>query len=81
MTTITVITGASRGLGRNTAISIARQGGDVILTYRNRAEEAQTVVAEIQALGRQAIAFPLDTSDVTSFAPFAARLRTALRGT
>lgn len=81
MTTITLITWASRGFGRNTAISIARQGGDVILTYRNRTEDAQAVVAEIQALGRQAIAFQLDNGDVTSFAPFAERLRTALRDT
>ena len=38
MTTISVVTGASRGLGRNTALSIARHGGDVILTYRSGAD-------------------------------------------
>lgn len=51
MTTISIVTGGSRGLGRNTAVSIARQGGDVILTYRSRAAEADAVVAEIAALG------------------------------
>ncbi len=81
MTKITLVTGASRGLGRNTALSIARRGGDVILTYRSRAEDAQAVVAEITALGRKAVAFPLDTGDVASFAPFAERLRTVLRET
>lgn len=81
MSKITLITGAGRGLGRNTALSIARHGGDVILTYRSSADEAQVVVAEIQAMGRKVIAFQLDSSDVTAFAPFAERLRTALRET
>lgn len=77
---ITLITGASRGLGRNTALSLARRGGDVVLTYQSRAEDAQAVVAEIQAMGRKAVALQLDTGDVASFAPFADRLRAALRG-
>ena len=53
MTTIALITGASRGLGRNTALNIARRGGDVIITYHSRAQEAQAVVAEIEALGEE----------------------------
>lgn len=80
-TQITLITGASRGLGRNTALSIARRGGDVVLTYQSRAEDAQAVVAEIQAMGRKAVALQLDTGDVASFAPFADRLRAVLQGT
>jgi NAD(P)-dependent dehydrogenase (short-subunit alcohol dehydrogenase family) len=78
MTRITLITGASRGLGRNTALAVARRGGDVILTYRSRAEEAAAVVAEIEALGCKAVAFALDTGNVASFAPFADRLRETL---
>ena len=81
MTKINLITGASRGLGRNTALSIARQGGDVIVTYHSRSDEAQAVVAEIQALGREAVALQLDTGDVAAFASFAERLRSALRDT
>ena len=81
MTKITLITGASRGLGRNTALSIARHGGDVIVTYQSRAQDAQAVVAEIQAMGRKAAALQLDTGDVAAFAPFATRLRAALRET
>lgn len=81
MTKIALVTGASRGLGRNTAISIARRGGDVVLTYQSRSEAAQAVAAEITAMGRKAIAFQLDTGDVSSFAPFAGRLHTALRET
>ena len=79
MTKITLVTGASRGLGRNTALSIARHGGDVIVTYHSRSDEAQAVVAEIQALGRKAVALQLDTGDIATFAPFAERLRAALR--
>lgn len=79
MTKIAIVTGASRGLGRNAALSIARHGSDVILTYQSRGEDAQAVVAEINALGRKAITFQLDTGKITGFAPFAERLRTALR--
>ena len=67
MTTISLVTGASRGLGRNTAISVARRGGDVILTSRSGKDNAAAVVAEIEALGRRAVALPLDTGDLSSF--------------
>jgi len=79
--TIALVTGASRGLGRNTALSIARHGGDVILTYRSQREEAEAVVAEIAALGRKALAFQLDTGNLAEFAAFSDRLRYALRET
>ena len=78
MTTISLVTGANRGLGRNTALSIARRGGDVILTYRNGEEQARAVVAEIEALGRKAVALQLDVADVSSLPAFAAAVRTAL---
>ena len=81
MTKIALVTGASRGLGRSTALAIARHGGDVVLTYQSRAEDAQAVVAEVAAMGRKAVAFQLDTSDLAGFAPFADRLRAALRET
>ncbi|ATQ77400.1 3-oxoacyl-ACP reductase [Massilia violaceinigra] len=81
MTKIAIVTGASRGLGRNTALSIARGGNDVIITYQSRADEAHAVVAEIEAMGRKAVAFQLDMGSVATFAPFAANLRTALRDT
>ncbi len=81
MTSITIVTGASRGLGRSTALAIARRGGDVVVTYQSRAEDAEAVVAEIESTGRRAIAFQLDTGAVASFASFAERLKTALRET
>lgn len=77
-TTISLVTGASRGLGKNTALSIAHHGGDVILTYRSGAEGAKAVVAEIKALGRKAVALQLDTSDISSFPAFADAIRAAL---
>ncbi|MCL9674520.1 SDR family oxidoreductase [Citrobacter sp. MNAZ 1397] len=81
MTNITLVTGASRGLGRNTALSIARHGGDVIITYRNGKEAADAVVAEIQSLGRKAIALQLDMSNMFSFPDFVAAVRAALKDT
>ncbi|NHZ32569.1 SDR family oxidoreductase [Massilia rubra] len=81
MTKIAIVTGASRGLGRNTALSIARGGSDVIITYQSRADEAQAVVAEIAAMGRTAVAFQLDMGSINGFAAFADQLRTALRAT
>ncbi|MBS7542448.1 SDR family oxidoreductase [Ancylobacter oerskovii] len=78
MTTLSIVTGGSRGLGRNTALNIARHGGDVILTYRSRADEAQAVVAEIEAMGRRAVALQLDTGDVSGFGAFAGQVRDAL---
>jgi NAD(P)-dependent dehydrogenase (short-subunit alcohol dehydrogenase family) len=81
MTTITLITGASRGLGRNTALSIARRGGDVVITYRSQEDEAQAVVAEIAAMGRKAVAFQLDSGGVAAFPAFAEQLRATLRQT
>ena len=81
MTKIALITGASRGLGRNTALNIAREGSDVIITYQSREEGARAVVAEIAAMGRRAIALQLDVGDVSAFKPFTERLRTALRET
>jgi NAD(P)-dependent dehydrogenase (short-subunit alcohol dehydrogenase family) len=81
MSKISLVTGASRGLGRNTAISIAARGGDVILTYRNAATEAQAVVDQIRALGRKAVALPLDVANVASFPAFVTQVRAALRDT
>ena len=78
---IALITGGSRGLGRNSAVNLARKGVDVILTYRSREDEACAAVAEIEALGRKAVALQLDTGDVAAFAAFAGQVRQALRDT
>lgn len=78
MTTISIVTGGSSGLGRNTALSIARSGGDVILTYRSGRENAEGVVAEIQALGRKAVAMQLDTGLVAGFPAFVEKVGESL---
>ena len=77
-TPITLVTGGSRGLGRSTAIHVAQGGGDVILTYRTNRAEADKVVAEIEKLGRRAIALPLDVGASATFAAFADAVRDAL---
>lgn len=81
MTSISIVTGGSRGLGRNTAVSIARHGGDVILTYRSGAEAAKAVVAEIEAMGRKAVALQLDVGSVSAIPAFVAEVRAALAST
>lgn len=78
---IALITGSSRGLGKNAALHAARQGIDIILTYRSRADEAEAVVQQIRALGRQAHALQLDTGHVASFAAFADTVRHTLAQT
>lgn len=78
MSKIALITGANRGLGRNTALSIARRGGDIIIAYRKNADEAEAVATEIQALGRKAIALQLDMAQKATFPAFAETLRRQL---
>ncbi|PTT23275.1 short-chain dehydrogenase [Chryseobacterium sp. HMWF028] len=69
-TKIALVTGGSRGLGKNSALKIAQKGLDVIITYRSNKEEAEAVVNEIKSLGRNAVAFQLDTKDIKSFGAF-----------
>ena len=75
---IALVTGGSRGLGRNAALKLAAHGLDLIITFRQRADEADTVVTEARALGAQAVALQLDVGDSSSFGPFADALRHSL---
>ena len=75
---IALVTGGSRGLGKSTALHLARHGHDVILTYRSQQAEANDVVAQIEAMGRKAVALALNVSDSSSFANFAAQVREVL---
>ncbi|WP_234192940.1 SDR family NAD(P)-dependent oxidoreductase [Pseudacidovorax sp. NFM-22] len=78
---IALITGGSRGLGKSAALHLARDGVDLLITYRSRADEAEAVVREVQALGRRAVALPLDVSRADTFAGFAAAVRETLAAT
>ena len=80
-TSIAVITGGSRGLGRSAAVHLARRGAGVILTYRTQHAEAEAVVAEVARAGARAVALPLDTGHPATFEAFAEAVRTALRRT
>lgn len=73
-----LITGGNRGLGRATALAVAADGVDVILTYRTNKDEALDVVAEIESAGRRAAALRLDTADVAGFDAFAGDVRATL---
>ena len=75
---IAIVTGGSRGLGRNIALALAARGADVILTYREKKAEGEVVAAEIEALGRKAVALPLDVSSTGGFAAFAESVRATL---
>lgn len=75
---IAIVTGGSRGLGRNTALSLAERRVDLIVTYHSNKDEADKVVAEIERMGRQASAFQLDTGDTSGFDRFVQQVRETL---
>ncbi|GAB4334622.1 MAG: 3-oxoacyl-[acyl-carrier-protein] reductase [Leptolyngbyaceae cyanobacterium] len=59
---VAIVTGASRGIGRATALALASEGANVVVNYASSQEAANQVVAEITAMGSQAIALPADVS-------------------
>ena len=78
---IALITGGSRGLGKNAALHLARNGVDIIFTYHSNQTEAQATAAEIEALGRRAVALQLDAGRSDSFAAFATQVAQSLKNT
>ncbi len=78
---IALVTGGSRGLGKNAALKIAAKGIDVILTYQSKKEEAENTVAEIKQLGVQAAALQLNVADAKSFDSFVAEVKATLKNT
>ncbi|HZK93657.1 MAG TPA: SDR family oxidoreductase [Prolixibacteraceae bacterium] len=76
---IALVTGGSRGHGRNMAISLAKKGIDVVFTYNSNKQKADEVVAEIQSLGQKAMAFQLDTSNVKVFDEFFKQITASLK--
>ncbi|MBJ6111733.1 SDR family oxidoreductase [Hymenobacter sp. BT523] len=80
-TNIALVTGGSRGLGKSMALHLAQKGIDVLLTYHTQRAEAESVVAEITALGQRAAALQLDASRVPGFAAFFAQVSRTLAET
>ena len=78
---IALVTGGSRGLGKNMALSLAQKGINVIITYNSREEEALAVVNEIEQAGQKAAALQLDVADVKSFDGFFKEITSTLRET
>ncbi|TGE27981.1 SDR family NAD(P)-dependent oxidoreductase [Hymenobacter metallicola] len=76
---IALVTGGSRGLGHNSALQLAQAGHDLIITYRSKAAEAQATVQQLEALGRRAVALPLDTSQTATFPAFVAAVSEQLQ--
>src|SRR5262249_9816442 len=59
---VALVTGGSRGIGRSTALRLAREGADVAVSYASGSREAEQVVAEIGAVGRKAIGVPCNVA-------------------
>ena len=78
---IALVTGGSRGLGRNSALQLAAKGNDVILTYHSNRQEADAVVALIEKAGRRAVALQLDAGNVRGFGAFVKQVGEALKNT
>ena len=76
---IALVTGGSRGLGRDMAISLAKKGIDVVFTFNSNKQKADEVVKEIESLGQKAFAFRLDTSNVKLFDNFFKQVTTQLK--
>jgi len=77
-TKLAVVTGGNRGLGKATALALAADGVDVVITYRSNEAEAKDVVEQMRAAGRRAAALRLDVGDAQAIAGFTAELRTVL---
>lgn len=60
---VALVTGASRGIGRATALALAKAGADVVVNYAGSTEKANEVVEEIKSLGREAISYQCNVSD------------------
>jgi len=78
---IALLTGGSRGLGKDMALNLAKKGINVVLTYNSQKDEADAVVAEIEKAGLKAAALQLNTGDIKSFDAFFGQLKTTLNDT
>jgi NAD(P)-dependent dehydrogenase (short-subunit alcohol dehydrogenase family) len=75
---IALVTGGSRGIGRNTVVSLAKRGVHTIFTYHSHNADADSAIAEVKDAGAKAIALHLDTGDIASFDAFVESVKDAL---
>ncbi|STU91310.1 oxidoreductase [Klebsiella pneumoniae] len=75
---IALVTGGSRGLGKNAALKLAAKGTDILLTYHSNRQAALDVVAEIEQKGVKAAALALNVGDSTTFDAFASEVAQVL---
>ena len=75
---IAIVTGGSRGLGRNTVLSLAKRGVNSIFTYNSNHAEADKVVSAVSEAGAKAIALQLNTGSIGTFDAFVQSVRAAL---
>jgi NAD(P)-dependent dehydrogenase (short-subunit alcohol dehydrogenase family) len=75
---IALVTGGSRGLGKDSALQLAKKGFDVILTYQTKKEFADEVIKEIEKTGQRAFALPLDISTTAGFDQFTSEVKAIL---
>lgn len=76
---IALVTGGSRGLGKNMVLNLARKGINVVLTYNSKKEEALAVAAQVEAAGQKAAILQLNTGDISSFDAFVTELSAVLK--
>ena len=72
--TTALVTGGSRGLGRAIALRLAREGAAVAVNYRERRDDAEAVVAQIQGAGGRALAVGADVGDAHAVANMVQRI-------
>ncbi|MEP8732104.1 SDR family oxidoreductase [Enterobacter hormaechei] len=76
---IALVTGGSRGLGKNAVLKLAAEGTGIILTWNDSQQEAQEVVREIEGKGGKAAALQLNVGDTASFSRFAQKVKDTLK--
>jgi NAD(P)-dependent dehydrogenase (short-subunit alcohol dehydrogenase family) len=75
---IALVTGGSRGLGKDMALRLAEKGNDVIITYQSQKDAADAVVKQIEETGRKAVALSLDVADFNSLDGFIEKVKQTL---
>lgn len=76
---IAIVTGGSRGLGKNAALKLAERGTGIIITWNSREQDARDVVRELELKGVKAVALQLNVAESSSFADFSRRVKATLK--